>query len=232
MDQGQQHAQDPQPRQTEFRRLLREQRVWDIELPGFDPGSAPADPLALFHDWFAEAVAARQTEPHTMALATADAAGHPDVRTVMLHDADEHGWHFATHAGSRKGRQLAERPEAALHFYWPARGRQIRLRGRVTTAPPAAALADLHARSTGALAAALVGHQSEVLDSPAELARASEAAWQYARSNPAADVPTWTLYALAPDEVEFFQGDARRRHIRLTYARTAEGDWQRTLLWP
>ncbi|RII11802.1 Pyridoxine/pyridoxamine 5'-phosphate oxidase [Streptomyces sp. YIM 130001] len=217
---------------AKFRRLLREQRVWDTQLPDFDPATAPADPVVLFHTWFAEAVAAGQTEPHTMGLATADASGRPDVRTVMLHDADEHGWHFATHTGSRKGSQLAERPEAALHFYWPAQARQIRVRGRVTAAPHAEALADLHARSTGALAAALVGRQSEVLGSQDELKQASEAAWQHAQSHPTAEVATWTLYVLSPDELEFFQGDARRRHIRLTYSRTAEGSWQRGLLWP
>ncbi|WP_369218493.1 pyridoxine 5'-phosphate oxidase C-terminal domain-containing protein, partial [Streptomyces flavofungini] len=155
-------------------------------------------------------------------------------RTVMLHDADDHGWHFATHATSTKGRQLAARPEAALHFYWPAQGRQIRIRGRVTTAPHAEALADLHARSTGALAAALVGRQSEPLGSVGELARSSDTAWARAQAEPDADAPTWTLYVLDPLEAEFFQGDARRRHLRLRYRRAAQSTaaWTRELLWP
>ncbi|WP_086872318.1 pyridoxine/pyridoxamine 5'-phosphate oxidase, partial [Streptomyces viridochromogenes] len=157
--------------------------------------------------------------------------GQPDVRTVMLHGADASGWSFATHRDSRKGRQLAARPYAALGFYWPARGRQVRVRGPVTAAPSAEAQADLHARSTGALAAALTGRQSEVLASPEELARASEAAWEWAREEPGAPVPTWTLYRLRPDEVEFFQGDARRRHVRLVYRRTEAG-WVKELLWP
>ncbi|AZM53864.1 oxidase [Streptomyces sp. WAC 01529] len=218
---------------SEFQKLLRAQRVWDVELPGFDPAGAPAAPLPLFHAWFAEAVAAGQAEPHTMGLATVAEGGGPDVRTVMLHDADERGWHFASHASSTKGRQLAARPEAALHFYWPTQGRQIRVRGRVTTAPHAEALADLHVRSTGALAAALVGRQSEVLASYGELEDASTAAWARAEAEPDADAPTWTLYVLEPLEAEFFQGDARRRHVRLRYrrARTDEA-WTRELLWP
>ncbi|MEI5099346.1 pyridoxal 5'-phosphate synthase [Streptomyces sp. PmtG] len=216
-----------------FHALLRSQKVWDTELPAFDPATAPDAPVPLFHRWFAEAVAAGQTEPHTMTLATADEAGHADARTVMLHDADAAGWHFASHATSRKGRQLAARPHAALHFYWPAQARQIRLRGPVATAPHGEALADLHARTTGALAAALVGHQSEVLPSYAELERASDAAWERAAAQPDADAPSWTLYVLAPDEVEFFQGDARRRHVRLRYrALGQQGGWQRELLWP
>ena len=213
--------------------LLRSLRVWDVDaLPAFDPSTAPATPLPLFTAWLAEAVTAGQTEPHTMSLATADEHGLPDVRTVMLHGADEeHGWSFASHSGSRKGRQLAARPHAALGFYWPAQGRQIRVRGPVTTAPPEAAQADLHARSTGALAAALTGRQSEPLASLSELTAASESAWTRAERHPRTPAPTWTLYRLQPDEVEFFQGDARRRHVRLVYRREA-GGWERGLLWP
>nr|WP_063806285.1 pyridoxal 5'-phosphate synthase [Streptomyces kanamyceticus] len=215
---------------------MRAQRVWDIDLPAFDPAEAPANPLPLFHEWFAEAVAAGQAEPHTMGLATVDETGLPDVRTVMLHDADDRGWHFASHATSAKGRQLAARPEAALHFYWPAQARQIRVRGRVAEAPHHEGIADLHARSTGALAAALVGHQSEVLSSSDELARASTGAWERAAAEPDADAASWTLYVLDPVEVEYFQGDVRRRHVRLRYRRNGEAseraDWVRELLWP
>ncbi|MGW5607139.1 pyridoxine/pyridoxamine 5'-phosphate oxidase [Streptomyces sp. NPDC003753] len=219
---------------TDLHELLRSLRVWDpesTELPAFDPAAAPGEPLTLFTEWFAQAVAAGQTEPHTMSLATADPDGTPDVRIVMLHGADADGWSFATHAGSRKGRQLANRPYAALGFYWPVQGRQIRVRGPVTAAPSQEGQADLHARSTGALAAALTGRQSEVLGSTEELARASEQAWEQAQREPDAPVPSWTLYRLRPEEVEFFQGDARRRHVRLRYRRTEAG-WATELLWP
>lgn len=205
--------------------------MWDVELPDFDPAVAPAAPLDLFAGWLTQAVTAGQTEPHTMSLATVDEDGLPDVRIVMLHGADADGWAFASHTTSRKGRQLAARPYAALDFYWPAQGRQIRLRGPVTAAPPEEGQADLHARSTGALAAALVGRQSDVLGSAEELARASDAAWERAGREPDATAPTWTLYRLQPQEVEFFQGDARRRHVRLVYRRTGTS-WRTELLWP
>ena len=219
---------------TDLHELLTSLRVWDPEvtdLPPFDTEQAPGDPLVLFTAWFAEAVAAGEREPHTMTLATTDAEGLPDARIVMLHGADADGWSFATHATSRKGRQLAGRPYAALTFYWPALGRQVRIRGPVTSAPSEEAQADLHARSTGALAAALTGRQSEVLSSTEELASVSRAAWEQARQNPTAKSPTWTLYRLRPDEAEFFQGDAARRHVRLRYRRADEG-WVRELLWP
>ncbi|MEU0384250.1 pyridoxine/pyridoxamine 5'-phosphate oxidase [Streptomyces chartreusis] len=219
---------------TDLHELLRSLRVWDsqvTQLPPFDPTTAPATPLPLFTEWFAAAVAAGQTEPHTMSLATSDESGLPDVRIVMLHGADETGWSFASHAGSRKGRHLGARPYAALGFYWPVLGRQVRVRGPVSSAPSEEAQGDLHARSTGALAAALTGRQSEILSSVEELTRASEAAWERARGEPEAPVPSWTLYRLRPDEVEFFQGDAARRHVRLRYRSTGEG-WTRELLWP
>ncbi|MFI1013464.1 pyridoxal 5'-phosphate synthase [Streptomyces sp. NPDC020965] len=232
---------EPPPRdhtaQDAFRALLHTQRVWDTDLPAFDPADAPGTPLPLFHRWFADAVAAGQPEPHTMSLATVDGAGRPDVRTLMLHDADERGWHFASHTTSAKGRQLAANPEAALGFYWPTRGRQIRVRGGVVMGGPAESRADLRARSTGALAAALTGRQSEVLGSREELAAASRDAWERAEAEPGAPVPTWTRYVVEPREVEFFQGDARRQHVRLRYRRTEDGStedggWVRELLWP
>ncbi|WP_338697649.1 pyridoxal 5'-phosphate synthase [Streptomyces sp. Q6] len=211
--------------------LLRSLRVWDTELPAFDPASAPDAPLPLFVEWFAAAVDAGQTEPHTPSLATTDTEGRADVRTVMLHGADADGFHFASHSGSAKGRQLAARPYAALGFYWPVLGRQVRVRGPVRVAPAEVAYADLHARSTGALASALVGHQSEPLSSYEELERASDAAWERARAEPDAEVASWTAYALAPEEVEFFQGDARRRHVRVKYS-LRDGTWGKELLWP
>ncbi|MFE9411513.1 pyridoxal 5'-phosphate synthase [Streptomyces sp. NPDC006704] len=217
----------------EFRAFLHTLRVWDTPLPPFDPDTAPDAPLPLFQSWLVHAAGAGQLEPHTMSLATVDSHGRPDIRTLMLHDADDAGWHFASHSTSAKGRQLAEHPVAALGFYWPAVGRQVRVRGVVTPAGQEASQADLHARSTGALAAALTGRMSEVLASRRELEAASDAAWERARAEPDTPVPTWTRYVLAPAEVEFFQGDARRRHVRLRYRREdSAAAWTRELLWP
>jgi pyridoxamine 5'-phosphate oxidase len=223
------------PDPTDLHELLKSLRVWapaTTELRAFDPATAPDTPLPLFTTWFAEAVAAGETEPHVMSLATTDADGLPDARIVMLHGADEQGWSFATHATSRKGHQLQALAYAALTFYWPRLARQIRLRGPVTPAPPAESQSDLHAHSTGALAAALTGHQSEVLPSLAELKQASETARELARQEPKIPVPSWTLYRVLPDEIEFFQGDALRRHVRLRYVREGRGGWSTGLLWP
>ncbi|MFJ3277565.1 pyridoxine/pyridoxamine 5'-phosphate oxidase [Streptomyces halstedii] len=218
--------------QKAFRDLLHAQRVWDVTLPRFEASTAPADPLVLFRTWFAEAAGASQREPHAMTLSTVDAEGRPDARILTLHDADERGWHFGTHTTSEKGRQLAARPHAALTFYWPVQGRQVRVRGTVTPVGRAESRADLRARSTGALAAALTGTQSEVLRSRDDLLRASGAAWERARAEPDTEVETWTRYVVEPHEAEFFQGDAERRHVRLRYRRETGGPWTRELLWP
>ncbi|MFD7920673.1 pyridoxal 5'-phosphate synthase [Streptomyces sp. NPDC059740] len=212
--------------------LARRLPVWEHPLPDFDPDGAPDEPVALFREWFRHAAEAGVPEPQSMTLATAGADGEPDARVVVLHEADEAGWHFASHRDSAKGRDLAERPHAALCFYWPRVGRQVRVRGPVATASEQASSADLHRRSPGALAAALVGRQSRPLGSAGELARASQDAWEQAHRDPGAPVPRWTLYTLRPAEVEFFQGDARyRRHVRLLYRRSPKG-WRRGLLWP
>ncbi|MEU9149990.1 pyridoxal 5'-phosphate synthase [Streptomyces sp. NPDC048417] len=220
---------------TDLHTLLKSLRVWSpetTELRPFDPASAPDAPLPLFTTWFAEAVAAGQPEPHTVSLATTDEAGRADVRIVMLHGADPDGWSFASHLTSRKGHQLNARPYAALAFYWPVLGRQVRLRGPVTAAPWEEGQADLHARSTGALAAALTGRQSGILSSLEELREESEAAWERARADPRTPSPTWTLYRLRPEEAEFFQGDPERRHVRLRYVGEEDGTWRQQLLWP
>ncbi|MFF3217133.1 pyridoxal 5'-phosphate synthase [Streptomyces sp. NPDC002886] len=216
----------------DFHTTLHSLRVWDGPLPSFDPATAPADPLELFREWFTHAAKAGQPEPHTMSLATVDADGRPDVRTLMLHDADERGLHFASHATSAKGRQLAGRPDAALGFYWPAVARQIRIRGRVTACDAVESRADLAARTRGALAAALTGRQSEVLASREELVAAAARSWERAGAEPDAPAPTWTRYVLAPTEIEFFQGDAARLHTRLHYTRTPTTPWTHHLLWP
>ncbi|MFI6347945.1 pyridoxal 5'-phosphate synthase [Streptomyces sp. NPDC050560] len=212
--------------------LLRSLRVWDVpELPGFDPDTAPEAPLPLFTRWLAAAARAGEPEPHTMTLATSDAAGTADARVVMLHGADERGFHFATHTTSRKGRQLQEHPAAALCFYWRRQARQVRVRGPVVPLPAQEAQDDLHARSPGALAAALVARQSEPLPSRDALTGALTAAFGQAEDDPTAPAPTWRGYALDPREAEFFQGDAHRAHVRLRYAREGQG-WRRELLWP
>jgi pyridoxamine 5'-phosphate oxidase len=91
----------------------------------------PVDPLVRFHRWFAQARRAHAPLPEAMFLATADGAGSPSVRTVLLTGADRRGFVFYTHARSRKARDLAQRPRASAVFYWHPIGKQVRVEGRV-----------------------------------------------------------------------------------------------------
>jgi pyridoxamine 5'-phosphate oxidase len=215
-----------------MRDMLRGLPSFPAELPEFDTGSAPADPVSLFLLWLGEAVRDKILGPHIMTLATADAAGHVSSRALICKDVDEAGrWYFASSADSVKGRELAGSPHAALSFYWAPQGRQIRVRGTVAPAGAEASAADFLARSPASRAEALAGRQSQPLADPAELDEALGRAQAELAANPGLVAPAWTLYALTAGDVEFWQADHERRHTRLQYRR-ADGAWTRRLLWP
>lgn len=129
-----------------FRRRLRALPDFPEDLPDFDPSTAPEDPVELFKQWLEEALAAGVPQPNACSVATADELGRPSSRMLILKDIDDDGWHFATARGSRKGRELAANPHAALNFYWQQQGRQIRVAGPVTELSAEASAADWHAR--------------------------------------------------------------------------------------
>ncbi|MCE7003804.1 pyridoxal 5'-phosphate synthase [Kibdelosporangium philippinense] len=184
-------------------------------LPTFDISQAAADPTAQFMAWFTEVIDAGLREPHAMTLSTVDGHGRPDARVLILKDLAEATWWFSTHSLSPKGRQLTATPHAALTFYWPAFGRQVRIRGAVITAD---GTQDFLERSPSARAAAALGNQSKPL-----LDRAPAA--------PTTECPEWRLYGVKASEVEFWQGDPGRNHARLRYTSAHDG-WERTPLWP
>jgi pyridoxamine 5'-phosphate oxidase len=114
-----------------FRKFLRALPDFPAELPGFDPDKSPQDPTELFKQWLDQALAAGERQPHACSLATVDGAGQPSSRMLILKNIDDRGWHFATSRTSRKGRELGGNPQAALNFYWPSLGRQVRVAGPV-----------------------------------------------------------------------------------------------------
>jgi pyridoxamine 5'-phosphate oxidase len=215
-----------------IRAMLRALAVFPAELPEFDTRSAPDNPVTLFLTWLKEAIRDQVLGPHAMTLATADSAGRVSSRVMICKDVDEAGrWYFASSAGSRKARELAASPRAALSCYWPQQGRQVRICGTVTAAGSQASAADFLARSPASRAEALTGRQSQPLEDPAELDEALRRAQAKIATSPGLVAPDWTLYALSADEVEFWQADHQRRHVRLQYQRTI-GAWTRHLLWP
>jgi pyridoxamine 5'-phosphate oxidase len=214
-----------------IRGLLRGLPVFDHPLPAFDTESAPSEPSALFLSWLRAAIDAGVSEPHAMTLATVDAEGRPDARVLILKDLDADGWQFATATGSAKGSQLAASPHAALSFHWREVGRQVRVRGQVAPADPSVSAADFLAKPDGSRIAGLVGRQSAVLEDPRKLALEIEAARQRLADDPRAIAEDHAVYALTPAEVEFWQGDHQRQHVRLRYRRTVNG-WVTERLWP
>jgi pyridoxamine 5'-phosphate oxidase len=133
-----------------FRKFLRTLPDFPADLPTFDPGSAPQDPALLFKQWLDEALDAGEQQPHAFSLATVDAAAadgpKPSSRMLILKNIDDDGWHFATSRTSRKGRELAAAPRAAMNFYWPGLGRQVRLAGTVAELSADASSIDWHER--------------------------------------------------------------------------------------
>ncbi|MGW2395641.1 pyridoxine/pyridoxamine 5'-phosphate oxidase [Kitasatospora sp. NPDC001664] len=212
------------------REWLRRLEVFAGPLPAFDPALAPADPVRLFLAWLEEAVAEGVREPHAMTVSTVDGAGAPDARVLILKGVDAGGWQFAGHAFSPKGEQLAGHPRAALTFYWPEQGRQVRIRGTVTPGTAAENSADFLRRSRSARAEVLIGRQSQYLRDPAERDVEAEKAAALIARDPSLVDPAWTLYTLAADRVEFWQAAQDRAHTRLRYERGGEG-WDRLRIW-
>lgn len=207
------------------RHLLRGLPVFPTDMPEFDPERAPATPAELFLQWLKRAVEDGVRAPHAVNVATVGSDGEPDARVVILKDLTERGWAFATSSNSPKGRQLEVTPSAALTFFWPEVGRQIRIRGEVLPGSVEENTADFQRRHPDARALVKAGNQSSVIGSRTEIDEAVAL-----QPEPDSD-PSWTVYTVAAHSVEFWQADQQRRHIRLRYARRGE-EWIHELLWP
>ena len=218
-------------RDDEVRERLRAIRVFDDDLPGFDTNAAPDHPAELFGHWLEAAIGAGVRAPHAMTLSTVDAEGRPNARVLLLKGLDDGRWQFASSRTSRKGQEIAATSWGAATFYWREQGRQVRLRGRILDGGPEAAARDFLARTPAARLESLGGRQSELLEDPGDLAAAHEGARRRLEDEPDLVPEHWALYHLVPDEVEFWQADADRRHVRLRY-RLADGAWTRQALWP
>jgi pyridoxamine 5'-phosphate oxidase len=190
------------------------------------------DPIAQFHRWLDDAQAAGVRFPEAMALATADRTGTPSVRHVLLRDLDERGFVFFTNYESRKGRQLAENPRAALAFYWSKLDRQVCVTGTVQRTSREESQTYFTTRPREARLGAWASRQSEVAASRGEL---DERYRQMEQRFPGEDVPLpphWGGFRLTPDAVEFWKSREHRLHDRLRYTRRPDGAWTLERLYP
>ena len=217
------------------RRCTPETKLADLRehhlLRGLRETDLDPDPIAQFNQWFAEARSSGVAQADAMTLATVSRDGHPSARMVLLKEATAGGFVFVTNYRSRKGRDLAANPRAALVFYWRELSRQVRITGTVTKTTRAESEAYFRTRPRRAQLSAWASWQSSpVPDRQILETRISKLEAKYAAGIPAP--PNWGGYRLQPESIEFWQGRPSRLHDRLVYSRQADGRWRIERLAP
>jgi pyridoxamine 5'-phosphate oxidase len=198
--------------------------------PG-EMAQAGDDPTARFRAWLGEATAAGSREPTAMSLATTDATGRPDVRMVLLKDADERGFVFYTNLSSPKAKALRQDSRVALCFYWDVIDKQVRVRGRAQPVDDEQADSYFATRPRLSQIGAWASHQSQPMRGYFELeAQVAKIAVRFGLGE-VPRPPFWSGFRVMPEEIEFWTQKPFRRHERILYRRTAEG-WRKQWLYP
>jgi pyridoxamine 5'-phosphate oxidase len=180
--------------------------------------------LAQFHRWLGDVIAAGVPEPNAMIVATADAAGRPSARTVLLKAVDERGFVFYTNLRSRKAGEIAANPYASLVFPWHPVGRQVIVQGRAEHVDRAETEAYFATRPRDSRLGAWASPQSQVVGSRAALEEAlAEVDRRFAGDASIPAPPHWGGVRVVPETVEFWQGREGRLHDRLRFRELASG---------
>jgi pyridoxamine 5'-phosphate oxidase len=200
--------------------------------PSLREEDVDADPVRQFAVWFTDAERAGAPAPEAAALATAAGDGSPSVRMVLVKQADDRGFVFYTNYESRKGRELADNPRAALMFYWGVLGRQVRVTGAVAPTTAEESAAYIRTRARDSQLSALASPQSRPIESRTALEqRVADLRARYGDGElPLPDA--WGGFRLRPDTIEFWQNGDNRLHDRLLYTRRPDGSWRLERLAP
>jgi pyridoxamine 5'-phosphate oxidase len=203
----------------------------DYSLKTLDERQVDRDPLKQFGVWMVEAIHAQVPEPTAMNLSTVDAAGRPSGRIVLLKGVDPRGFVFFTNYASRKGRDLAARPVAALTFLWKELERQVRIEGAVEKVSAAESDAYYRTRPLGSRIGAWASPQSEAIADRAWLEERWAALSKEHGGEPARP-QHWGGYRVMPERIEFWQGRLSRLHDRILFTREEGRSWKIARLAP
>ncbi|HKT85965.1 MAG TPA: pyridoxamine 5'-phosphate oxidase [Novosphingobium sp.] len=195
------------------------------------------DPFALFGAWYEEAREAEPNDSNAVALATATPDGRPSLRMVLLKGHGPEGFVFYTNSRSRKGREIAENPQAALLFHWKSLRRQIRIEGVLEPVSAADADAYFASRARDSQLGAVASDQSAPLDRREIFLARYEAAREKFDGRDVERPAHWGGYRLVPDAIEFWHDRPHRLHERRRFVRGigpdgSRGEWSSTLLYP
>jgi pyridoxamine 5'-phosphate oxidase len=185
----------------------------------------PPDPIEAFRAWMEEALRAGVVQANAMTLATVSPDGRPAARIVLLREFDARGFCFYTNYESRKGRDLAQNPWAALVFWWEALSRQVRVEGQVEVLTAVESDAYFASRPRGSRLGAWASSQSQPITGRAVLEdRLRELESTYVEEEPPR--PTfWGGYRVRPVRMEFWQSGLHRLHDRFEYRRNDDASW-------
>jgi len=198
------------------------------------PPTSPLDPFARFGALLERARATDLREPTALALSTVGPEGRPSSRMVLLKGFDERGFTFYTNLGSRKARELAANPWAALCFHWQPLEAQVRIEGRAEPVTEAEADAYFASRPRGSQIGAWASRQSQLLDARTTLEeRVMEIEARY-EGLPIPRPSFWSGFRVVPDRIEFWQGMPSRLHDREVFVRDPDHPpgWRVERLYP
>lgn len=204
----------------------------DYARASLDENDLSHDPIEQFARWFAEAQAANVPELNAMTLATVSGTGGPSIRVVLLKACDSRGFTFYTNYNSRKGRDLAANPRAALCFFWQALERQVRIEGQVERVSTQESEDYFRTRPVAAQIGAWVSEQSTPITSRQHLVKLDCELTERFGNGPVPRPEHWGGFRVVPQAIEFWQGRPSRLHDRFLYTRQSSGAWKRERLAP